>query len=156
VVRLSAVQGLGVNSAQQAIAEIGPAAASFDSPQELASWVGGAGARGVRRSIQEQSQSQGQPHYAAHAESVNAARKTKGSVFQILYRRWLPKLGHKRDIWALTHSFCGLTWIILHRGEEYIEHGKERDVLAGEPALLARQLRRLGYQVIPPKDKVVA
>ena len=40
VVRLAAVPGLGADSAQQIIAELGPKAATFPSPQELASWVG--------------------------------------------------------------------------------------------------------------------
>jgi hypothetical protein len=40
VVRLAAVPGLGADSAHQIIAELGPQAATFPSPQELASWVG--------------------------------------------------------------------------------------------------------------------
>ena len=39
VQRLAAVPGLGVDSAQQIIAEVGPAAATFPSPKQLASWV---------------------------------------------------------------------------------------------------------------------
>ena len=40
VQRLAAVPGLGVDSAQQIIAEVGPTAATFPSPKHLASWVG--------------------------------------------------------------------------------------------------------------------
>ena len=40
VQRLAEVPGLGVDSAQQIIAEVGPTAATFPSPQQLASWVG--------------------------------------------------------------------------------------------------------------------
>jgi len=40
VLRLAEVPGLGVESAQQIIAEIGPAAAVFSSAGSLASWVG--------------------------------------------------------------------------------------------------------------------
>ena len=40
VVRLAAVPGLGVDSAQQIIAEVGPTADTFPSPKHLASWVG--------------------------------------------------------------------------------------------------------------------
>ena len=39
VQRLAAVPGLGVDSAQQIIAEVGPTAATFPSPKHLASWV---------------------------------------------------------------------------------------------------------------------
>jgi len=40
VQRLAEVPGLGVNSAQQIIAEVGAAAATFPSEKHLASWVG--------------------------------------------------------------------------------------------------------------------
>jgi Transposase IS116/IS110/IS902 family len=40
VVRLAEVPGLGIDSAHQIIAEIGPYAAAFPSAAQLASWVG--------------------------------------------------------------------------------------------------------------------
>jgi transposase len=40
VQRLAEVPGLGVDSAQQIIAEVGPAAAAFPSAKQPASWVG--------------------------------------------------------------------------------------------------------------------
>ena len=40
VQRLAEVPGLGVDSAQQIIAEVGATAATFPSPKQLASWVG--------------------------------------------------------------------------------------------------------------------
>src|SRR4029077_7961948 len=40
VERLAAVPGLGVDSAQQIIAEVGPTAATFATAKRLASWVG--------------------------------------------------------------------------------------------------------------------
>jgi len=40
VERLAEVPGLGVDSAQQIIAEVGPTAATFPSAKQLSSWVG--------------------------------------------------------------------------------------------------------------------
>jgi transposase len=40
VQRLAEVPGLGVDSAQQIIAEVGPTAATFPSKEQLCSWVG--------------------------------------------------------------------------------------------------------------------
>src|SRR6266576_4656598 len=40
VERLAEVPGLGVDSAQQIIAEVGPTAATFPSEKQLSSWVG--------------------------------------------------------------------------------------------------------------------
>jgi transposase len=39
VKRLAEVPGMGVDSAQQIIAEVGPTAATFDSAKQLSSWV---------------------------------------------------------------------------------------------------------------------
>jgi len=40
VIRLAEVPGLGVDSAQQIIAEVGAEASTFSSAAELTSWVG--------------------------------------------------------------------------------------------------------------------
>lgn len=40
VIRLAGVPGFGAESAQQILAEVGPEARSFDSPDQFASWVG--------------------------------------------------------------------------------------------------------------------
>jgi transposase len=80
---------------------------------------------------------------------AEAAVKTKGSIFDILYRRWLPRMGHNRAIWALAHRICRLTWKILHQGVNYQERGQCPDakVVQRRTRKLVRQLRALGYQV---------
>ncbi len=154
VVRLAAVPGFGPDSAQQVIAEVGPQAATFASPQELASWVGVCPGReeSAEKSKSDASPKGNRTMRRVLNQAANAARKTKGSIFQLLYRRLLPRLGHRRTIWAISHKLCRMVWIILHRGEEYIEFGPERDARAeaSRTARLLRRLRRLGYQVTPP------
>lgn len=64
--RLAEVPGLGVDSAQQIIAEVGPTAATFPSAGELASWVGVCPGRGGECGRQLQPPlPEGQPLYAA-------------------------------------------------------------------------------------------
>ncbi len=154
VVRLAAVPGFGPDSAQQVIAEVGPQAATFASPQELASWVGVCPGReeSAEKSKSDASPKGNRTMRRVLNQAAHAARKTKGSTFQLLYRRLLPRLGHRRAIWAIAHKLCRMVWIILHRGEEYIEFGPERDARAeaSRTARLIRRLRRLGYQVTPP------
>jgi transposase len=89
VQRLAEVPGLGVDSAQQIIAEVGPAAATFPSPKHLASWVGAcpgdeesAGVNYSHRSPNGNRQMRRVLNQAA-----NAAVKTKGSIFELVYRR---------------------------------------------------------------------
>ena len=86
------------------------------------------------------------------SQSANAAIRAKGSIFQSMYRRLVPRMGHNKTIWAVAHHLCRLAWIILHKGTEYVEYGKERDTKATQrrAATLIRTLRALGHQVIPP------
>jgi len=85
-------------------------------------------------------------------QAANAAVKTKGSIFQLQYRRLVPRLGHSKTVWAIAHRLCRLAWKILHEGVEYIEYGLTRDAkaLQRRTAKLVRELRSLGYQVMPP------
>ena len=80
---------------------------------------------------------------------ANAAVKSKGSVFQNLYRKLVPRLGHNKAIWAIAHRLCRLTWKILHQGVRYIEFGNRPNPRAVQKraAKLLRELRNLGYQV---------
>ncbi len=129
MVRLAAVPGLGADSAQQIIAELGPKAATFRSPQELASWVGVCPGREESAEVSKNNQTPKGNRTMRRVlnQAANSARKTKGSIFQALYQRWLPRLGHNKTIWAIAHRLCRIVWIILHRGEQYIEFGNSRD-----------------------------
>jgi transposase len=154
VQRLAEVPGLGVDSAQQIIAEVGPTAATFPSPKQLSSWVGACpgdeesagvnyshrspkGNRSMRRILNQ---------------SANAAVKAKGSIFEIVYRRTIPRLGHKQTIGAIAHRHCRLIWLILHQGVRYEERGpavSQKSKQARTTRML-RQLRSLGYRIEPP------
>jgi transposase len=105
VQRLAEVPGLGADSAQQIIAEVGAAAATFPSPKHLASWVGAcpgeeesAGVNYSHRSPKGNTKMRRLLNQAA-----NAAVKTKGSVFDLAYRRLVPRLGHAQAIGAISH-----------------------------------------------------
>jgi transposase len=154
VLRLASVPGYGIDSAQQVIAEVGPLAATFHSPEQLASWVGVCPGREESAEVSRSNRTpKGNRAMRRVLNQVaNAAVKTKGSQFQLLYRRFLPRLGHNKAIWAVAHRLCRLTWKILHQGLDYIEYGQIPDPkrLRARLARFARELRALGYQVIPP------
>ena len=46
--------------------------------------------------------------------AANAAIKVKGSIFEVVYRRCVPRLGHNQAIGAIAHRQCRLIWLILH------------------------------------------
>jgi transposase len=117
VERLAEVPGLGVDSAQQIIAEVGAAAASFPSAGNLSSWVGAcpgedetAGVNRSRRSPKGNRQMRRLLNQAAYA-----AIKHQGSIFAILYRRYVTRLGHHQTIAVIGHRLCRLIWKILHQ-----------------------------------------
>jgi transposase len=153
VERLAEVPGLGVDSAQQIIAEVGATAATFPAAKNLVSWVGAcpgeeesAGVNYSKRSPKGNRQMRRILNQAA-----NAAVKRKGSIFEILYRRFVPRLGHNKTIGAITHRLCQLIWILLHKGVRYEERGpavceKSKRV---RTLRMIRTLRNLGYRVEP-------
>jgi transposase len=153
VQRLATVPGFGVDSAQQIITEVGPMAATFPSAKRLASWVGAcpghdesAGINHSRRSPNGNRQMRRLLNQAA-----NAAVKTKGSIFELVYRRLVVRLGHAQAIGAIAHRLCRLVWKILHDGVIYEERGPAVTKARAQrrAAKMIRELRSLGYRVEP-------
>jgi len=149
--RLAEVPGLGADSAQQIIAEVGPQAATFPSPDQLASWVGCCPGREESAAVSKSDRSPKGNRQMRHilSQAANAAVKAKGSVFEILYPRLAGRVGHFKAIWAVAHRMCRITWKILHEGVTYEERGKRPipQVVRQRTRKLVRDLRRLGYQV---------
>jgi transposase len=129
VQRLAEVPGYGVDSAQQVIAEVGPQAATFPSAAQMASWVGACPGREESAEVSKTNRSPkgNRQMRRVLTQVAHSAVRTKGSVFQILYHRLLPRLGHNKAIWAVAHRLCRLTWKILHQGVVYKELGQRID-----------------------------
>jgi transposase len=153
VERLAVVPGLGVASAQQIIAEVGAKAATFPSPEKLSSWVGACPGKeesaGVNRS--QRSPKGNRQMRRILNQAANAAVKRKGSIFEIVYRRLVPRLGHNKTIGVVAHRLCHLIWIILHKGVRYEERGPAVSEQSKQrhTARMIRKLRILGYRVEP-------
>jgi len=124
-------------TAQQIIAEVGAQAATFASAKNLVSWVGACPGEeesaGVNRS--KRSPKGNRQMRRILNQAANAAVKHKGSIFEIVYRRLLLRLGHNKTIGAIAHRLCQLIWIILHNGARY----EERGPTVGEKAKRARR-----------------
>jgi len=150
VVRLAAVPGFGVDSAQQVIAEVGPEASTFPSAAKLTSWVGTCPGEHVSAEKNHSSRSAKGNKYMRRIlnQAAQASVKKKGSHFQAEFRRLLPRLGYNGAIWAVAHRLCRLVWKILHKKVEYVEHGTELNPKAKSRRVraLVRTLRKLGYE----------
>lgn len=151
VKHLALVPGLGVDSAQQIIAEVGAQAMTFPSAKHLASWVGACPgdeeSAGVSKTHRSPS---GNRHMRRILnQAANAAVKSKGTIFEIVYRRLVSRLGHNQTIGAIAHRLCHLIWIILHRGVAYEERGPSVNARSKQKrtSRMIRELRLLGYRV---------
>ncbi len=157
VERLAEVPGLGVDSAQQIIAEVGPTAATFPSAKQLSSWVGACPGDDESAGVNYNHRSpKGNRHMRRVLnQTANAAVKTKGSIFEIVYRRSVLRLGHNQAIGAIAHRQCQLIWLILHQGVKYEERGPAvtKQSKQRRTAKMIRQLRSLGYRIEPPNPQ---
>jgi transposase len=151
IVRLAELPGLGIDSAQQIIAEIGPHAAAFPSAGQLASWVGvcpgrqeSAGESSSNRSAKGNRSMRRLLNQLAHA----AVRK-RDSYMQIVFTRLSVRLGYAKAVWAIAHRLCRLIWKVLHDGIRYVERGPAVSAitLKRRRQRLVTQLKKLGYDV---------
>jgi transposase len=153
VMHLAEVPGLGVDSAQQIIAEVGAKAATFPSAKHLASWVGACPGDEESAGVSKTHRSpKGNRHMRRILnQAANAAAKSKGSIFEIVYRRLVSRLGHNQTIGAIAHRLCHLIWIILYRGVAYQERGPSVNARSKQKrtSRMIRELRLLGYRVEP-------
>lgn len=151
--RLAEVPGLGVDSAQQIIAEVGATAATFASAKNMASWVGACPGdqESAEVSYSHRSPKGNRQMRRILNQAANAAVKMKGSIFQIVYRRLVSRLGHKQAIGAIAHRLCRLIWLILHQGVRYEERGPSvsQRSQCQRTRKMIRELQKLGYRVEP-------
>jgi hypothetical protein len=157
VQRLAEVPGLGVDSAQQIIAEVGPTAATFPSGEQLSSWVGACPGDEESAGVNYSHRSpKGNRHMRRLLnQAANAAVKVKGSIFEIIYRRCIPRLGHNQAIGLIAHRQCRLIWLILHKGTLYEERGPAVTKRSKYQRTwrMIRQLQQLGYRIESPNPQ---
>lgn len=150
--RLGQVPGIDVFAAQKILSAVGPEAKAFPSGATLASWVGVCPGRNesAEHSAGNHCPKGYRPLRALIAQVAWAAVKTKGSFFQELFRRWVPRMGAKIAVWAIAHKLVRVIWCILHRGDTYVERGALPLNEVGrqrKKKRLLQTLRALGYEV---------
>src|SRR3989475_9241385 len=157
VKRLAEVPGLGVDSAQQIIAEVGPTAATFPSEKCLSSWVGACPGDDESAGVNYSHRSpKGNRHMRRLLNpAANAAARTKGSIFEIVYRRSVPRLGHNQAIGTIAHRQSRLIGLDLHPAARYEQRGPAVTKRSKQlrTSKMLRQLRSLGYRIEPPNPQ---
>jgi transposase len=127
VKRVTEMPGFLVDAAQQIVAEVGADAAAFPSAAQFCSWAGVCPGSEESAEQNRSSRSAKGNGFVRRilTQAAQAAVKTKGSHFQNLFHRLLPKLGRNGAIWAVAHRLGRVLWKILHDGVRYIEYGRE-------------------------------
>jgi hypothetical protein len=80
-----------------------------------------------------------------------AAVRTKQSYFAALFRRWTPRLGTTKAIWAIAHRLVRIIWHILHHGDSYVERGPlplDAVSLQRKKKRMLAAFREMGYEVM--------
>jgi hypothetical protein len=79
-------------------------------------------------------------------QAANAAVRMKGSIFQIVYRRLVPRMGHHQTSGAIAHR---LIWLLLHQGVRYEERGPavSQRSRCQRTRKMIKELQKLGYRV---------
>ena len=162
VLRIAQIPGLGADSAQQIIAEIGYDVAAFPSADQLCSWVGAIPGSNITAEENHGSRSPKGNQFMRRllSQAAQAAVKKKGSFFQAVFHRFLPRLGYGGAIWAVAHRICGVVWKLLHDNVSFVEQGIESSPQLKKRCAqkLIRRLRQLGYQVtlLPKTLQIIA
>lgn len=150
--RLCGVPGIQVLGAQKILAALGERAAAFPTAGHLASWVGVCPGRQESAGIStSQHCPKGhRPLRSLLAQLAWAAVRTKGSYFQELFRRWVPRMGAGKAVWAVAHKLIRIIWRILHEQDTYVERGAlalDEATRQNKKRRLVRGLRKLGFEV---------
>jgi transposase len=152
VALLDPVPGLARRAIECILAETGTDMSRFPSAGHLTSWAGVS--PGNRESGGKRYS--GKTRHGNHAlrqalvQAAHGARAVTGSYFHALYHRLAPRRGKKRAILAVARSLLVVIYEMLRWQEPYWELGahyfdtRDREAKAKG---LARQLRKLGYEV---------
>jgi transposase len=149
VTRLAEIPGIGTLAAQQIIAEVGHNALAFPTAAQFSSWIGVCPGQEESAEKNHSSHStKGNPYLRRTlCQAAQAAVRTNNSIFQIKFRRFLPKHGYVKSIWAIARHLSVVIWTILHEGVRYLERGGLISQTAAKRRLqrLKKELRALGY-----------
>jgi transposase len=152
VERLDAITGIGKQTVEVVIAEIGTDMSRFPTHRHLASWAGLAPGQNESAGRNRSARTPKGNQYlrTALVEAAQAAGRTKGTYLGEQYRRLARRRGKKRAAVAVAHSMLVIMYHMIQKGTDYRERGSTYfDQLNPQRTQkwLVKRLEQLGFQV---------
>lgn len=159
---LDTVPGVGRETAEIIVSEIGNDMSRFPTADHLAAWAGVAPGNnesaGKRRS--GRTRKGNQALRSALNQAAHAAAHTKNTYLSAQYHRLAGRRGSKKAIVAVAHSILIIAYHLIQRKEPYKELGGnyfDKRNAEATTKRLTKRLERLGYQVsLQPSAALVA
>jgi transposase len=149
---LDTIPGVGRETAEVIVAEMGADMSRFPTARHLAAWAGVAPGNRESGGKRFPSPTRNGNHALRQGliQAAHAAAHTKDTYLAAQYRRLAARRGKKRAIVAVAHSILVIAYCLLSRHEPYRELGGDYfDRLRPEATAkrLVRRLENLGYQI---------
>jgi transposase len=152
VVLLDTIPGVGRETAEIIVSEIGIEMSRFPTAEHLASWAGVAPGNheSAGKRFSGQTTKGNKALSAALNQAAHAAAGTKHTYLSAQYRRLAARRGKKKAIVALEHTILVIAYHLIQRKEPYRELGadyfdKRRPEVTAKR--LIKRLEQLGYSV---------
>lgn len=152
VAHLDTIPGVGRDTAEALLAEIGTEMTRFGTARHLSAWAGVAPGNnesgGRRRSSKTRQGNRAVKRILIQA--AWAASRTKGTYLSALYHRLAGRRGKKKAIVAVAHAILVVVYHLVVRNEPYKELGGDyfdRQDPETTAKRLVKRLEKLGYQV---------
>ena len=152
-VDLTRIPGIGTGVAMTLLTEIGPDVSRFETVKHFCSWLGLCPSTKI---------SGGKVLYSATKRSANRARQALKMAAQALshsdsalgafYRRLCTRMDKLRANTAAAHKLARMVYLMLTRGEAFVEQGQQRyeeQQRQRSVAALKRRAAALGFHINP-------
>lgn len=153
VTLLDTIPGVGRETAQLIVSEIGTEMERFPSANHLAAWAGVAPGNheSAGKRLSGRTRKGNQTLRKGLVQAAHAAAHTKETFLSAQYHRLAMRRGKKRAIIAVAHSILVIAYHLILRHEQYQELGGEyfdRRNPAATAKRLTHRLEQLGYRVM--------